>query len=56
VFAIAFATLLATLPTPAQLWIERQNEFGLDDIIFYVYDEPQIGQTPCGILFQGHSR
>ena len=31
VFAIAFATLLATLPSPAQLWIERQDELG-DDI------------------------
>jgi hypothetical protein len=54
VFAIAFATLLATLPAPAQLWIERQHELGIDDVIFYIYDEPPLGQVPRDILFQVH--
>jgi hypothetical protein len=54
VFAIAFATLLATLPAPAQLWIERQHELGVDDVIFYIYNEPPVGQVPRDILFQVH--
>src|SRR5258706_597348 len=54
VLAIAVATLLATLPTPAHLWIERQYELEVDDVIFYLYDEPGIGMVPRDILFQVH--
>lgn len=54
VFAIAFATLLAALPSPAQLWIERQHELGVDDVIFFISYDPPIGQTPRDILFQVH--
>jgi hypothetical protein len=54
VFVIAFATLLAALPAPAQLWIERQHELGIDDVLFFIYDEPPLGATPRDILFQVH--
>src|SRR2546428_11901101 len=54
VVSLAFATLLATLPSPAQLWIERQHELGVDDVIFYIYDEHPVGQVPRDILFQVH--
>jgi len=54
VLAIAAATLLATLPMPAKLWVERQYELGVDDVIFYLYDEPFVGEVPRDILFQVH--
>ncbi len=54
VFAIASATLLAALPAPAQLWIERQHELGVDDVLFFIYQEPPVGATPRDILFQVH--
>jgi hypothetical protein len=54
VLVIAGASLLATLPTPAKLWIERQHELGIDDVIFYIYDEPEMGRIPRDILFQVH--
>jgi len=54
VLGIAVATLFATLPMPARLWIERQYELEVDDVIFYLYDEPGLGQVPRDILFQVH--
>jgi hypothetical protein len=54
VLAIAFAALLATLPTPATLWIERQYELEISDVIFYLYDEANVGKVPRDIVFQIH--
>ena len=54
VLSIAVATLLTTLPTAGKLWVARQEELGVDDMIFYVYNEPPHGQVPRDILFQVH--
>jgi hypothetical protein len=54
VLLVAVSTLTATLPSPAQIWIDRQHELGIDDVIFYMSDEPGFNQVPRDILFQGH--
>jgi hypothetical protein len=54
VFAIAAASLFVASPLPAKLWIERQDELNFDDVIFYLYDEPDFGKVPRDFLIQVH--
>jgi len=53
VLAVATATLIATLPRPARLIVQRQDELGLDDLIFFLVDD-QGQQIPRDFLLQLH--
>jgi len=53
VLAIATATLIATLPRQARIIVQRQDELGLDDLIFFMLDD-QGRQIPRDFLLQLH--
>ncbi len=40
VLLVAAVTLFAVLARPAELWVERQAELGLDDLIFFGHEPP----------------
>jgi hypothetical protein len=48
VLVVAAVTLIALLARPAALWVERQDELGLDDLIFFG------GERPTEFLLQLH--
>jgi hypothetical protein len=57
VLGVGLATWSATVPRPAELWVERQGELKIDDLIFYVTNQPpQPGQVqvPRDFLLQTH--
>ena len=53
VLAVASATLIVTLPRPARILVQRQDELGLDDLIFMLLPHNQ-QQIPRDYLLQLH--
>jgi hypothetical protein len=54
---VALITLSFVVPKPAELWVGRQDELGLDDLIFYIYPHPAppgAQQVPRDYLLQLH--
>jgi hypothetical protein len=55
VLLIAGWTLQLTLPKPAKLWVERQDELNLSDLIFFVVEETnEHPAMPRDFLLQLH--
>src|SRR4051794_13668039 len=55
VLLIAGWTLQLTLPKPAKLWVERQEELELSDLLFFMVDESnEHPAMPRDILLQLH--
>jgi hypothetical protein len=54
VLAITAATFWLTTPKRAKLVVIRQDELGLDDLVFFIYDEGEWGQVPRDYLLQLH--
>jgi hypothetical protein len=55
ILIIAAATLWFTVPRPAQLDVARLDEAELDDLIFYIYPQPNPNneqQVPADYLLQ----
>jgi hypothetical protein len=46
VLVVALLTLFFVVPKPAELWLERQDELGLTDLIFYIYPQPAPADAP----------
>jgi hypothetical protein len=53
VLAVATATLIVTLPRPARVIVQRQDELGLDDLIFMLVTH-NAQQVPRDYLLQLH--
>lgn len=57
VLIVAAITLETAAPTPGRIVVERQDELGLSDLIFYVYPQPARAdeqQIPRDYLLQLH--
>ncbi|GMU40105.1 MAG: hypothetical protein AMXMBFR23_09710 [Chloroflexota bacterium] len=50
---VAFATLYRVVPPASRVLVMRQDELGLSDLIFYLYDEAE-GRVPRDYLLQLH--
>jgi hypothetical protein len=55
---VAAYTLQVSIPGPAELWVERQSELGISDLIFYLYPvalpNGETAQQPADFLVQLH--
>lgn len=55
---VAAYTLQVSIPSPAELWVERQSELGISDLIFYIYPvslpNGAVAQQPADFVVQLH--